>query len=506
MLLVMGKPSKLILLGLCVLVAAAGGVTLAAFSGQTSSAGNTFAAASTFPGQLRMASGTYTGNGNDNRSISGIGFQPDVVILKGDTGETAMLSTSTMAGDTSKRLVGGNSFDSDRVQALEADGFQLGKHNSVNGSDRTYYWTAFKAAPGVLKVGTYTGNSGTQSITGVGFSPEYLMIASAGGERAVQWFAGATNTYRFENDGGVSNGVTASGSDGFTLGSANDANNGGRTYHYVAFNQSAGNVKVGTYGGNGGTQSVSGVGFEPEYTMVRSTGTATGQHRSQSVPGSQSMYFTNNANITTAITDLRPDGFDVGNHSSVNTGSTTYQYVAFNNGAGGCARPSQGQILLAANDSWVDQSSPSNNSGGDSVLKVTSKDSNQNTRAFVDFDLPTLPGGCVVTNAMLYANNKSPLSGRTLEVSRAATSWGENSITWSNQPAPAGTPATATTTSSAGYMGWDVTSLTADLYSSGNHGFRIADQTEGFSGGVEQQFSSREDTSTPPAMLLSIGS
>ena len=503
---VMSRTRKLIVLGLCLLLATAGGATLAAFSADTASSGNSFSAATSFPGQLRMASGTYDGNGNDNRSISGLGFQPDVVIVKWDDGEVAMLSTSTMAGDTSKRLVGGNSFDSNRIQVLEADGFQVGNHGSVNGSGRTYYWTAFKAANGVLKVGTYTGNGGTQSITGVGFSPEYLVLAPNSGERAVQWFAGSANTYRFENDGGVGNAVTNTGPDGFTLGSANDANRSGVAFHYVAFNQVAGNVKVGSYAGTGSSGlSVSGVGFQPDYLMVRSQGTATGQHRNAVVPGSESMYFTNNSNITTGITALQSDGFQLGNHSSVNSSSTTFQYVAFRNGAGGCAQPSQGQILIAANDSWVDQANPGNNNGGDTQLRVRSQTGSQNQRVFVDFDLPSLPSGCVATSADLYLYNSSMTSGRTLEVHRAAASWAENGITWNDQPATTGTPAT-TTISATGWTGWSVTALTNDLYTSGNFGFRIADQTEGAASAATQVFGARESGSTPPVMLLSIGS
>jgi hypothetical protein len=37
-------------------------------------------------GQFKSASGTYAGNGADDRAITGVGFQPDLVIIKGDGG------------------------------------------------------------------------------------------------------------------------------------------------------------------------------------------------------------------------------------------------------------------------------------------------------------------------------------------------------------------------------------------------------------------------------------
>ena len=43
---------------------------------------------------------------------------------------------------------------------------------------------AFRAQEGLLKVGTYAGNGGaSQSISGLGFSPEYAAVFSAGAQQ-----------------------------------------------------------------------------------------------------------------------------------------------------------------------------------------------------------------------------------------------------------------------------------------------------------------------------------
>lgn len=501
----MTSKRKLQILVLCLVASIAGGVTFAAFSSQTSSSGNTFSAAASFGGTLRMASGTFEGNGTAGRQITGLGFAPDVVIVKNGTGDEAFMRTGTMPAGLSKRLVGANSAETNHITSLDADGFTVGSNIRVNENTSPIYWMAFKAGNGTLKIGSYTGNGTSQSISGLGFSPEYVILADDNNARAVQRFAGSSNSYRFDADSGLSTRVTTLNADGFSVGNAAEANQSGRTYHYVAFNEAAGSVKVGNYTGTGATRSVSGVGFAPEYVIVRAAGNLTGQHRSATVPGAQSMYFQNNANITTAITAMQADGFQTGSHSSVNTSGTPYQYVAFGNSAGGCAQPSTGQLLLGANDSWVDQSAPSNNNGSDSVLKVTSKSTNLNTRAFIDFDLPSRPTGCVVTAATLYMYVTSPVSGRTLEARQVAGSWTEGGITWSNQPATTGTPATATIPGAAGWVGWTVTSLVESQYSAGNFGFRLSDQTENFSGGAEQQFGSRESGTTPPVLSLSLG-
>ena len=53
-----------------------------------------------------FASGFYLGNSVDNRAIIGVGFRPDVVIVKGDTAQTAAVRTSTMSGDAAKPMTG----------------------------------------------------------------------------------------------------------------------------------------------------------------------------------------------------------------------------------------------------------------------------------------------------------------------------------------------------------------------------------------------------------------
>ena len=60
---------------------------------------------------------------------------------------------------------------------------------------------------------------------------------------------------------------------------------------------------------------------------------------------------------------------------------------------GGCGAP----ITLVANaDAWIEQNSPSNNKGIDSILKVNSQGPSNNLRALVRFAYPNLAPGCVV--------------------------------------------------------------------------------------------------------------
>jgi len=102
-------------------------------------------ALSTSAQATQFASGSYTGNGADNRAITGgVGFQPDVVIIKSNTAQLAVMRTSTMVGDASKELCAATAFQTNRIQSLDPGGFTVGTNAQVNSSGVTYYWVAFR--------------------------------------------------------------------------------------------------------------------------------------------------------------------------------------------------------------------------------------------------------------------------------------------------------------------------------------------------------------------------
>jgi len=152
---------------------------------------------------------------------------------------------------------------------------------------------------------------------------------------------------------------------------------------------------------------------------------------------------------------------------------------------------------VADADSWIDQNSPSNNKGTDSILKIQSKGPADNFRALVRFALPTgIPQGCVIASATLRLYAAGAKTGRTLNALRIADGWSENLVTWSNQPDTTG--AAAAIASGTGYREWNVTSQVQAMYDTGsNNGFLIRDAVEGAD--AEQQLHSREKGENPPS-------
>jgi calcineurin-like phosphoesterase family protein len=113
-------------------------------------------------------------------------------------------------------------------------------------------------------------------------------------------------------------------------------------------------------------------------------------------------------------------------------------------------------VTAAANaDSFVLSTDPNANRGGSTSLKIR----NNSKIAYIRFDVPALAAGESVQSATLrvYATP----SGCTLgvEVLRAANdSWGEKTITWANQPGPAGSVLASATWTATGSQNLNVTS------------------------------------------------
>jgi hypothetical protein len=295
-----------------------------------------------------MATGSFTGNGT-SQSITGLGFQPEVVIIKGDLAATnGVIRSTTMSG--TKDIWATTAPEANLITSLDSDGFSVGGDSRVNGSSSTYYWTAFNANADMV-VGTYTGDGSvstdTQAISGLGFSPEYLIVISNGANWARNRTSyGTNNSMRMRNSGVNTDTIPSLDADGFTVqvgtDSQEDMNASGVSYNYIAFNQLAGKIKVGEYTGNGSdNRDITGVGFQPEYVLLQTyNGGDQVIQRSDQMVGDNSIDFYG-ALVANRIQSLISDGFQVGNDARVNQSDTPdemYAYVAFNiTGAGSTA-------------------------------------------------------------------------------------------------------------------------------------------------------------------------
>ena len=128
-------------------------------------------------GAGKMAVGTYTGNSAAPVSVTGLEFSPEAVFVMGESAQNPVMRVSGMANSTRFTADAGNA---NRITSLNADGFTVGLDGDVSAvpGTVTFHYVAWNEVKGEMDIGSYTGNAPTdnRNITGVGFSPELVIV------------------------------------------------------------------------------------------------------------------------------------------------------------------------------------------------------------------------------------------------------------------------------------------------------------------------------------------
>ena len=303
-----------------------------------------------------FASGSYPGNATDNRNITGMGFAPSAVIVKNATSGTAnstypVLNTRFSNGDDTTLLTAtANAVNV--IQGLQADGFQVGTSTYSNSATDTYYWIAFTGTADPVGYGTfqmasgsYTGTGTTQTMTGIGFTPNLVFIKNDSTGFAVfrsSLMKGDITSYLGAATADFAQGITSLISGGFTVGTSPFINSSGSTYRWQAFgngynpetNSGAADFAIGIYTGNGiAGRTISDIRWQPNFVVAKRNGASGSVFRTSSHAYNGSGYLLGSQDSGNTIMDFHSTGFVVGNTTNViNTAATLYRWFAFKNG------------------------------------------------------------------------------------------------------------------------------------------------------------------------------
>ena len=129
----------------------------------------------------------------------------------------------------------------------------------------------------------YTGNGGTLNVTGLDFAPNWVWIKSRSSSRVHCLFdtvRGATKrlqTNEGDTEYTTSNSLTGFNSDGFSLGSYNQSNEG--SANFVSWNWKAGTAVSGTTSGSGTGKAYSGsVNTDAGFSIIKYLGNGSAGH------------------------------------------------------------------------------------------------------------------------------------------------------------------------------------------------------------------------------------
>ncbi|HEV7232448.1 MAG TPA: T9SS type A sorting domain-containing protein [Bacteroidia bacterium] len=286
---------------------------------------------------LNWAYDTYFGNGTTATSFTGLGFTPDLMIIKGNGATPAYIRVSSEPANESKELDVGGAYANDAILNFVSTGFTLGTNAGVNANGSTYNFVAFQAGSD-LAVGTYTGNGGfSYTVSGLGFTPAFVIVYSNSSLDVPVYTTTqmSPSSALFGNSQIWTNYISSLNSGGFSTGTY--LNVTGQVYYYAAFRSVAGVITTGSYTGSASSQNITTPGMTPEY-VIANNGSVLGfpmpVQKLATLSGSASVRFNPSAILTTDITSLNAGSFTVmGSSTDANSTSNTNYYVAFGAGS-----------------------------------------------------------------------------------------------------------------------------------------------------------------------------
>ena len=242
---------------------------------------------------------TYTGNGG-TQSITGVGFQPDLVWLKNREGTTWHNVTDSSRGAGKQIATNSNAdeeYNSAFLTSFDSDGFSLGAANGYNNSGVDFIAWCWKANEGTtssntdgsitstvqantdagFSIATYTGSGSTATI-GHGLSAAPEMIIAKSTSDAYEWkiwhkdlssgYQILFNTAAQASDSSVWTTTTPT-STVFSIGTNVGVNGGSKNYVAYCFKSIDGFSKIGSYTGTGTTGNAQVCGFEPAFLLSK---------------------------------------------------------------------------------------------------------------------------------------------------------------------------------------------------------------------------------------------
>jgi len=322
----------------------------------------------------------YTGTGSA-RSIDGLGFSPSLVWIKSRTNLpfpiNHTLSDSVRGSNSILRsnLTNAETIASTEITSFDSNGFSLGTGASVNFNNDdlvAWAWKADDNEPTINTEGTidsivsananagfsivkYIGD-GLTSLTSIGHglsaAPELIIqksITNPSTYGTSNWRIGGTvlggaGKYMYLN---LTNAVATNSNEWgntqpdatkfYVSGTAErSANESGIDYINYCFHSVSGYSKIGSYTGTGTTNSITGLGFQPDFLLVKRTSGTGVWVLYDSVRGGDKYLIpdlsASEGSNTLVTVNFTSDGFTFPSTStsdSVNFNGDTYIYMAF---------------------------------------------------------------------------------------------------------------------------------------------------------------------------------
>lgn len=291
---------------------------------------------------------TYTGNGG-SQSITGVGFQPDMVWIKNRTGGNSHSLFDVVRGanrdlSPNQSIAETTNNSNGYLSSFNTDGFTLANGGGdTNGNGNGYVAWCWKEQSGVLDIVTYSGTSSAQNIShNLGAVPAVMIIKARNANSSWQVYhqhqGNQFAVFLDQNSLGVSGdntrwNSTSPTSTQFTVGTDGGMNGSGRTFVAYLFAEINGFTAFGKYKGNSQTNFVY-TGFRPAMIITKNVSTGDNWNiydkaRNPYNPVNKVLYpdLANSEDTLNNSVDFLANGFYLDDYA--NNSNQDYIYMAF---------------------------------------------------------------------------------------------------------------------------------------------------------------------------------
>lgn len=302
----------------------------------------------------------YTGNGtaigSGGKSVTGVGFQPNMVWAKNRDAAQSWAWMDTQMGSgkywTHDWTSTGVITNSESLSSMDSDGFTVGNLANVNVNAQDYVAYAFKEKAEYFDIVGYSGTGSVQNIShNLGVVPNIIIVKRVtNANTAPSYFDSGQvtdpetdymsifDTTIFADNNTIWN-DTAPTSTQFTVGTGSGVNLSSDTFIAYLFANMDGMFKTGSYTGNGSSDGpLVYTGFRPAFILWKSISAAYGwvildtARDTYNIADSQLYPHSNTAESSgsTYNCDILSNGFKIRNSNVVqNQSGGSYVYMAF---------------------------------------------------------------------------------------------------------------------------------------------------------------------------------
>jgi len=309
----------------------------------------------------------YTGNFTNNHSITGVGFQPDLVWTKNRSDSGEWNSLFDVIRGVTKRIYSNETNAEETAPnsliSFDSDGFTFNADNNVNKNAKNFVSWNWLGANGTASNSNGSITSTVSANTTSGFSIVSYSGASSGGtighslgvkpdivlikcrSATANWLfttdiIDGSKDYLFLNQTNAKGDLTTAlpTSSVFTVSGDDDQGENGKTYIAYCFNSVKGYSKFGSYAGNGNANGTFVyTGFKPAFVIVKVYAGGTGDwqmYDNKRVGYNDANYrlkpSASSAEATDEPIDILSNGFKLRNTGgSFNASGDDYIYMAF---------------------------------------------------------------------------------------------------------------------------------------------------------------------------------